>query len=117
MEAGPWRAAPKILEIGPSPFMWHAFPATTEFYSSWPDETTSAPEQDRHIVSLVTMPRLARRLFDPSLDLIVVHAPPFRPWGGRALIRALFRRSALNGNLPAFRGFGAELLRFPVAAP
>jgi len=117
MEAGPWRAAPQILEIGTSPFMWHAFPATTEFYSSWHDETTSAPEQNRHIVSLVTMPRLARRLVDPSLDLIVVHAPPFRPWGGRALVRALFRRSALNGNLPAFRGFGAELLRFPVAAP
>src|SRR5262249_48946857 len=81
------------------------------------DEITSAPEQDRYVVSLATIPRLARRVIDASLDLIVVHAPPFRPWSGRALGRALFRRSAFSGNFPAFRGFGAELLRFPAAAP
>ena len=117
MEAGAWRAAPKILEIGPVPFMWQVFPQTTEFYSSWHDETTRAPEQNRHIVSLAILPRLARRLVDPSFDLIVVHAPSFRPWGGRALIRAFFRRSVLSGNLPAFRGFGTELLRLPIATP
>jgi hypothetical protein len=109
--------SPKILEIGPAPFMWQACPDTTEFYSSWHDETTSAPERGRHIVSLAALPRLVRRLADPSFDLVVVHAPPFRPWGGRALVRAFFRRSVLNGNVPAFRGFGAALLRCPVAAP
>src|SRR5215471_6230111 len=102
MEARAWRTSPKILEIGPTPFMWHAFPDSTEFYSSWHDETTSAPERGRHIVSLAMLPRLARRLADPSFDLVVVHAPPFRPWGGRALVRGLFRRSVLNGNVPAF---------------
>lgn len=117
MEAGAWRAAPKILEIGAAPFMWQAFPDSTEFYSSWHGETTSAPEHGRHVVSLAALPRLARRLADPSFDLVVVHAPPFRPWGSRALVRTLFRRGVLSGNLPAFRGFGAELLRFPVAAP
>ena len=117
MEAGARRAAPKIVEIGAAPFMWHAFPHTTEFYSSWHGETTSALEHGRHIISLAALPRLARRLADSSVDLIVVHAPPFHPWGGRALVRAFFRRSVLSGNLPALRGFGAELLRFPVAAP
>ena len=117
MEAGAWRAAPKILEIGAVPFMWQVFPDTTEFHSSWHDETAHAPEQGRHIVSLAALPRLARRLADPSFDLIVVHAPSFSPWGGRALVRAMFRRGALGGNVPAFRGLGAELLRFPVAAP
>ena len=117
MEARARGTSPKILEIGAAPFMWHAFPDTTEFYSSWHGETASAPEQGRHIVSLAALPRLARRLADPSFDLVVVHAPPFRPWGSRALVRTLFRRGVLSGNLPAFRGFGAELLRFPVAAP
>jgi len=46
-----------------------------------------------------------------------VLAPPVCPWSGRALARGLFRRGVLRGNFPAFRGFGAELLRLPVAAP
>jgi hypothetical protein len=117
VEAGAWRISPKILEIGPTPFMWQAFPETTEFYSSWHDETMSAPERGRHIVSLAALPRLARRLVNPSFDLVVVHAPPFRAWGSRALVRGLFRRSVLGGNVPAFRGFGPALLRLPVAAP
>ena len=109
--AGP----PKILEIGGVPYMWKAFPQTTEFYSTWPDETVSAPQDGRHIVTFAGMPRLARRLADPSFDLIVVHAPAFRPWGGRAVVRGLFRRSILKGTLPLWRGFAAELLR--VAPP
>lgn len=97
--------------------MWQVFPETTEFYSSWYDETLSAPERGRYIISLATLPRLARRLRDPSFDLVVVHAPAFSPWSGRGLVRALFRRSVLRGRVPLFRGFGAELLRGPVAAP
>ena len=117
MEAGAGRRAPKILEIGAVPYMWEVFPDTTEFHSSWPDETTSAPAQGRHIVSVATLPRLARRLADSSIDLIVVHAPSFSPWSVRALVRMLFRRSVLGGNFPVLRGMGAELLRRPAAAP
>jgi hypothetical protein len=117
VEAGAGRRAPKILEIGAVPYMWEVFPDSTEFYSSWPDETTSTPEQGRHIVSLASLPRLARRLADPTLDLIVVHAPAFSPWGVRAFVRTFFRRSILTGNLPALRGFGTELLRSRAAAP
>lgn len=116
-EAETRQTSPQILEIGAAPFMWHAFPDTTTFYSSWPDETVSAPAQGRHIVSLAALARLARRLADPSLDVVVVHAPSFRPWGVRALARGLFRRSVFNGNVPVFRGLGTALLRFPVAAP
>ena len=117
MAARSWRAPPKILEIGAVPFMWQAFRQTTEFYSSWHEETKSASEQGRYIISFSTLPRLVHRLADPSFDLVVVHAPSFRPWGGRALVRTLSRRSVLNGSFPGLRGFGAELLRFPVAAP
>jgi Glycosyl transferases group 1 len=109
--------APKILEIGAAPYIWQAFPDTTEFYSNWNDETVAARARGRHIVSLATMPGLARRIADPTFDLVVAHAPAFSPWGGRALVRALFRRSVLRGNIPAFRGFGTELLRGRVAAP
>ena len=107
----------KILEIGNVPYMWQAFPQVTEFYSTWPDETVSEPQHGRHIVSFAGLPRLARRLADPSFDLIVVHAPAFRPWSGRALVRSLFRRSILKGKLPLSRGFAAELLRIRPAAP
>jgi hypothetical protein len=97
--------------------MWHAFPQTTEFYSMWPDETVDLPEHGRHIVSLAVLPGLARRLADPSFDLVVAHAPATSPYGGGALVRALFRRSLLRGNFPAFRRVGTELLRGRVAAP
>jgi hypothetical protein len=109
--------APKILEIGGVPYMWKAFPQATEFYSTWPDETESAPQHGRHIVTFAGLPRLARRLADPSFDLIVVHAPAFRPWSSRALVRSVFRRGILKGRLPLSRGFAAELLRVPPAAP
>jgi Glycosyl transferases group 1 len=117
VEAAAGRTAPNIIEIGAVPYMWEVFPDTTEFHSTWPDETTSAPEQGRYIVSLATLPRLVRRLADGSIDLIVVHAPSFNPWSVRALVRTFFRRSVLAGNLPVWRGMGAELLRWPVAAP
>jgi hypothetical protein len=108
---------PNIIEIGHAPFMWQAFPDSTQFYSSWPGETSEIVERGRHIVSLSVLPSLARRLAGPGVDLIVVHAPAFSPWSGRALVRALFRRSMLAGNIAAFRGFGAELLRRRTIAP
>jgi hypothetical protein len=111
------RAAPKILEIGATPYMWHAFPETTEFYSNWPDDTFTAPAHGRRIVSLATLPGLSRRIADPTFDLIVAHAPGAAAWSGRGIARALFRRSVLRGHLPVIRGFGTELLRRRSAAP
>jgi hypothetical protein len=116
-EAGGVVAAPKILEIGAVPYMWEAFPATTEFYSVWPDETINEPCRGRNIVTLRGLPQLARRLADPSFDLIVVHAPAMSPWSGRAMVRNLFRRSSLQGRFPLVRGFAVELLRRTPAAP
>ena len=108
---------PKIVEIGHVPFIRQAFPETTEFYSSWPDALAVRGERGHRLVSLATLPQLAGRLADPALDLIVVHAPAFSPWSGRALVRSLFRRSILTGNIALFRGFATELLRRPPAAP
>jgi Glycosyl transferases group 1 len=114
-DSGP--AAPKILEIGPTPFMWCAYPATTEFYSNWPDEAFDAPADGRRVVSLAALPGLARRIADPAFDLIVAHAPTSSPWSGSALVRALFRRSVARGNPPVIRALGIELLRHGGAAP
>jgi hypothetical protein len=116
-EATAGSAAPKILEIGAVPYMWEVFPQTTEFYSVWPDETVNEPSRGRHIVTLSGLPKLARRLADPSFDLIVVQAPTMSPWSARAVTRNLFRRSVLEGRFPLFRAFAVELLRRPPAAP
>ena len=97
--------------------MWEAFPQTTEFYSVWPEETIDEPRRGRHIVSLRNLSYLARRLGDPSFDLIVVHAPSLSPWSGRAIMRNLFRRSVLRGRFSLFRAFAPELLRRAPATP
>lgn len=108
---------PRILEIGPVPYMHQAFPTTTHFYSTWPGETHSDPERGRHIVQLANLPTLSRRLADPTYDLIVVHAVPFAPWSFRALNRSIFRRESLRGAGSLPRSFGPQLLRGPIAAP
>ncbi|RAI43199.1 glycosyltransferase [Rhodoplanes roseus] len=114
-EHGP--AAPRILEIGPTGYMHAAFPQTTEFYSTWPDETASDPARGRHLVTPATLRELSDRLADPSFDLVVVHAPACAPWTPRALGRTVFRRSVLKGSLPLARSVAPQLLRGRVAAP
>lgn len=109
--------APRILEIGGVAFLHTAFPQTTDFFSTWPDETRFDPARGRHIVSLAGLPSLVRRLADPGYDLVVVQPGSFAPWGWRALSRSLFRRSVLRGSVPVFRACGPQLLRGRVAAP
>jgi hypothetical protein len=109
--------APRILEIGQTGFMHAAFPQTTQFYSTWPDETATDPAHGRHLVTVATLRELSERLADPSFDLVVVHALPFAPWSPRALGRLLFRRSVLHGSLPLARALAPQLLRGRVAAP
>src|SRR5258708_5388934 len=110
-------APPRILEIGHIPYMHSAFPESTEFYSTSPEERLLDPARGKRIVSLSTLPGLMRRLTSPDFDLVVVHPSQFPPWSMRALIRALFRRSVLRGSVPLVRGFGPQLLRGRVTAP
>jgi hypothetical protein len=117
---------PKILEIGQSPVMEQAF-AGTVFYSTWCEERRRPAPARSEIAGEAqcahgpaapsSLPRLARLIADSSIDLIVVHALPFAPWGWRAFVRALFRRSVAGGNLPGVAGFGPQLIRGRVAAP
>lgn len=113
----PSAAGPRILEIGFSPYLYAAFPRTTDFYSTWSDERSSDRTCGRHIVTLGSLPGLARRLADPTYDIVAVHALPYSSWSPRALSRTLFRRSVLRGSLPIFRAMGQQLLRGKVHAP
>jgi len=108
---------PRIIEVGPTPYLYAAFPGTTAFYSTWLDDRSHDPENGVRILSLATLPGLVRRLADPSYDLVAVHAAAGSPWSFRSLSRSLFRRSVLRGSMPLARPFGAELLRGRVAAP
>ncbi|MDR3459439.1 MAG: glycosyltransferase [Verrucomicrobiae bacterium] len=109
--------APKILEIGSIPYLHEAFPQTTDFYSTWPDETLSDPARGRNIVSAANLAVLARRLADPGYDLVAVQAAAYSPWSLRGLSRLLLRREVLRGSLPLIRAVGPQLLRGHVAAP
>lgn len=107
--------APRILEIGEVPRMYHAYPHTTEFFSTYVMDSEQSKPQGSKLVSAMTMLPLARCLCDPGLDLVVVHASPHGNIEG--LARRIFRRSSLSGHLALFRGFAQQLIRLPVRAP
>lgn len=109
--------APRILEIGPIPYMHTAFPSTTDFYSTWPKETINDPARGRHIVSAASLPTLVRRLADSFYDLIAVQPGQYAPWSARGLGRAFLRRSIWSGSTPFFRFLGPQLLRGRTSAP
>ena len=108
--------SPNILEIGLIPLMRAGFPGTTEFWSIHHD-VAAPPGPRSRTLSVATLPLLARRIADPSFDLIVVQPTHHAPWSLRWLSRGIFRRSALRGSIPYFRVFGTELLRGPLGAP
>ena len=108
---------PRILEIGEVPFLLRAYPGSTEFYSTWPDASAVDTADNVHIVSLSTLPQLARRLADSSFDLVAIQPPSHAPWQLGNIVRSLFRRSVLRGDIPLFRAAGPEMVRGRVAAP
>jgi hypothetical protein len=108
---------PRILEIGEVPFFLRAYPDSTEFYSTSPDASGVDTADHAHIVSLSTLPRLARRLADPSFELVAVQPPSHAPWHLGNVVRSLFRRSVLRGDIPLFRAAGPQMARGQVAAP
>ncbi len=110
------RGAPRILEIGEHPLMAEAFPATTRHWSTRVelDETTNG---DAELVTLASLPRLARALASDAYDLVVMQPTTFRFWQWQAITRSLIRRSTLRGRTPYFRSLGQELIRGRVKAP
>ena len=108
---------PRILEIGYHRLMREAYPASTDHWSTWPGPDVVLDARHETAVTLAALPRLARALGSRDYDLVVVQAGTFRPWHWQALSRSIFRRSALSGHIPYFRGFGQEMLRGRVTAP
>jgi hypothetical protein len=104
--------APKIIEIGPRPFVGRVFPDTTQFFS-----TDSAKDRPQHVTVLPALTDLWRALRRHDVDLVVCHPGFSSPWGPRHLNRALFSWRFVQGRSPLFRAIGPELLRIKVEAP
>ena len=111
----PNSSAPQILEIGQVPRMQHAYPLTTEFFSTYVMDSKRSIPPGSKLVSATTLVQLARRLSEPGLDLVVVHASAHGSFDG--LVRTVFRRSTLDGHVPLFRGLAQQLLRRSTIAP
>jgi len=111
------RHEPRILEIGDHRLMREAYPEGTDHWSTsdWPGGDFD-PKRDR-FVTLASLPRLARALASANYDLVVVQSRDFSPWHLQALVRSVFRRSALRGHIPYFRRFGQQMIRGRVSAP
>lgn len=109
-------AEPRIIEIGEVPLIRHAFPATTTFFSTFPDRPGDLAPGDRH-VTLAALPRLLRLLRSQEADLIVVQPAPSSPLSLDGLSRALFRRSTLRGRPALSRGWAQLLVRLASDIP
>ncbi len=109
--------APRILEIGEHRLMREAYPETTTHWSTAATLASADRGTRDHIVTLGSLPALAKALASSDYDLVVVQPGPFAPWHWQAIARSLFRRSALRGVMPYFRTFGQEMVRGRVRAP
>lgn len=107
---------PRILEIGEARLMAEAYPQTTDHWSTRPSPARDDNPRN-HLVTLASLPRLARALASNDYDLVVIQPGGHAPWAWQGIARALFRRSALRGEIPYFRGFGQQMLRGRVTAP
>jgi hypothetical protein len=101
-----------IVEIGPRPYVAEAYAAESAFFATDPAATAS-----EGVRTLPSLGALWRTLGDPDVELIVCHPNFSRPWGLRALNRALFSSRFLQGRSPLVRAFGPELLRWRGRAP
>jgi len=116
LEGSERHVAPRILEIGEARLMAQAYPETTDHWSTRPSPARDDDPRNQ-LVTLASLPRLARALASADYDLVVVQPGGYSPWAWQGIARALFRRSALRGEIPYFRGFGQQMIRGRVAAP
>jgi len=101
-----------IVEIGPRPYIATAYPDEALFFATAPQE----PAADS-VRTLPSLGALWAALGRSDLELIVCHPTFSRPWGLRALSRAIFSSRLLRGRSPLVRAFGPELLRWHGRAP
>ena len=101
-----------ILEIGPRPYVAEAYPDSSLFFAT--DPGAAAADGVRRLGSLAA---LWTALDRPDIELIVCHPNFSRPWGPRALGRAIFSSRFLEGRSPLLRALGPELLRWRGRAP
>lgn len=109
--------APRILEIGPGPLMGQAYPDSTDHWSLLEPDAFDGRDPRHQLVTLASLPRLWRTIREQKHDLIVLQPMPYRPWQLQAIVRSIFRRSALKGIVPYGRHFGPELIRANAGVP
>lgn len=109
--------APRILEIGLVPLMAQAYPDSTDHWSLQTPDAFDGRNPRHQLVTFASLPRLWRAIREQRYDLIVVQPMSYRPWQSQAIVRSLFRRSALKGVVPYGRYFGPELIRANTKVP
>src|SRR5258708_20844346 len=97
--------------------MREADPETTTHWSTAPTLATADRGPRDQLGTLGSLPALREELASERYDLVVVQPGPFPPWHWQAIVRSLFRRSALRGVMPYFRTFGQQMIRGHVSAP
>jgi hypothetical protein len=106
-----------IIEIGPRPFVWHAFPGQTQFYSTFAGSNTIDKTIGLDVVSAANIHRISKQLREPSLGLIIGHSFSFAPWSVNMISRSIFKRNFFNGAAALVRAFGQQLIRLASAVP
>jgi hypothetical protein len=106
----------KFVEVG-APWLKTAFPDQTVCFSNFHTRRNADPANGLHHISLDTLPKLNRALHDPDVSLVVCRPGFYPPWHWRWISRELFSRRALQGQSRLFGALGAQMLRFPIAAP
>src|SRR5947208_7695827 len=105
----------RIVEIGDKPYIKHAFPAQTSYFSTAFIPPEANPRSGLRAFGLASVVPLWHQM--QQADLIVCHPTFHSPWHWRWLSRALFDRRTLHGNFPFMRAFGPQILRLRTTAP
>ncbi len=100
------RGEPRIVEIGPRPYISRWYKNTAEFFS-----TDWAGHVEPGVAPIRTLRTLWRRLGQTDIDLIVCHPSFSAPWGFRHIARSIFSKRLLWGRSPLMRAYGPEIAR------
>lgn len=95
----------RLLEVGPAPFVKAAFPAQTEFFSTFPRRETGEEGEP------IGLSRLFERLRSGNVDLVVCQPPSYPLWHHQGLSRLLFNRRLFSTGFAPHRMLGLSIAK------